>query len=168
MSTENISIEYRPLRIGFCVRNNEIEDVVAASRLNTLLWGGVHNPIIPVGAPHHLADHLVKLFQVDVLVPIADTPDIKAFTEKYKWARFPMVHHTNSILTEDNREPTRKVVRVLDVSHLIRKFWDQDFRFARDDNSNCAMATWKSTDPNKNLLTLMFGGYPKRFSSSDV
>jgi hypothetical protein len=161
MNTENISIEYRPLRIGFCVRYDDVQDVVTAARLTTLLWGGMHNPIIPVGAPGSLADHLVRLFQVDILVPIADTSEIKAFTERYGWARFPREYHSDTILTEDSHDRTRKIVRVLDVSHLIQKYWNEEFRFARDGTSNCAMVTWKSSDPHANVLNLMFGGYPK-------
>ena len=84
MTLEDVRIEYRTLRIGFCVRNGNIDDIVNASKLNTLLWGGVFNPIIPVGASDGLDHKLVKLFQVDMLLPIVETEEIRAFIEKYK------------------------------------------------------------------------------------
>ncbi len=160
MTLEDVRIEYRTLRIGFCVRNNNIDDVIVASKLNTLLWGGAYNPIIPVGAPDELDHQLMRLFQVDVLIPIFESQEIKDFIEKYKWARFPLSYHTNSIFSEDAYQRDKKVVTVLDVSQIIRKLWDKDFKFIKTGNSNCAFPKWKQSDPDKNLFTLIFGEYP--------
>lgn len=162
MTLEDIRIEYRTLRIGFCVRNGNIDDVVSAAKLNTLLWGGIFNPIIPVGAPDELDHHLVKLFQVDVLLPIVETQEIKDFIEKYKWARFPISHYSNTIFSEDAYKRDKKVVNVLDVSQILRKLWDKDFKFLKDNNSNCALPKWKQKDIDKNVFTLIFGQYPNK------
>jgi len=161
MTLEDIRIEYRPLRLGFCVRNGNIQDLLKAAKLNTLLWGGIFNPIIPVGQQEGLDHRLVSLFQVDVLVPLSDSAEIKTFTEKYKWAKFPLMYHSESILTEDINDKNKKVVRVLDVSHILKKLWDKDFKFLKTENSNCAVVSWKSKDTDKDILTLMFGSYPK-------
>ena len=160
MKLDNVQIEYRPPRIGFCVRNGNIQDVVTASRLCTVLWGGVYNPIIPVGAPDDLADKLVNVFLIDILVPLAETDEIKSFIEKYKWARFPMMRR-NSILAVDGYKKGYKKVIALDISHLLRMLWDKEFKFAKDETSNFAVVSWKSNDPNKDLYPLLFGNYPE-------
>jgi hypothetical protein len=44
MATINISVKYRPIRIGFLVRDGEVKDVIRAAEIITLLWGGIYNP----------------------------------------------------------------------------------------------------------------------------
>lgn len=160
MTINDLRIEYRTLRVGFCVRNGNIEDVVNAAKINTLLWGGIYNPIIPVGASDNLDHQLVKLFQVDILIPITETPEIKTFIEKYKWARFPISYHTNSIFREDVYNRDKKVVSVLDVSQVLRILWDKDFKFLKGNYSNCVFPKWLAKDKDKDILTLIFGQYP--------
>lgn len=161
MILENIQVDYRSLRIGFCVRDGNIQDIITASQLNTLLWGGIYNPIIPIGAKDNLADDLVKFFQIDVLIPIIDTPEIKNFIKKYEWASFPWTHHSREIITDDSYKTGYKKVSVLDISHILKKIWDEEFKFAPNGKSNCAYVSWKSTDPDANILNLVFGNYPK-------
>lgn len=160
MTLEDVRIEYRTLRIGFCVRNGEVDDVIRAAKLNTLLWGGVFNPIIPVGAPDKLDHQLVKLFQVDILLPVVETQEITDFIKRYEWARFPLSYHSNSIFSEASYNQNKKVVSVLDVSQILRKLWDKDFKFLKNNHSNCTYPQWKSKDPDKNVFTLIFGQYP--------
>ena len=50
MATTSLSVKYRPIKIGFLVRDGSIDDLVKAAGINTLLWGGIHNPIIPISA----------------------------------------------------------------------------------------------------------------------
>src|ERR1700760_2281529 len=42
------SIRTRPIRIGFLVNPRSFASVRRCLRLNTCLWGGIYNPIIPV------------------------------------------------------------------------------------------------------------------------
>ena len=161
MTLQDVRIEYRNLRVGFCVRNGNIDDVIRAVELNSLLWGGAFNPIIPVGASDELDHNLVKLFQVDVLVPVTETKEIKDFLDNYKWARLPISHHSNSIFEEDARERSKKYVTLLDVSQILKKLWDSDFKFLKNKQSNCAYPVWKATDPDKDIFALIFGEYPK-------
>ncbi len=161
MTLEDVRIEYRPLRLGFCIRDGNIQDLLKAAKLNTLLWGGIFNPIIPIGEKEKLDHVLVKLFQVDVLVPVTNTEEIKKFIEQYKWAKFPLMYHSEAILTEDINEKNKKVVRVLDVSHIIKMLWNKDFKFLKTGDSNCAVVSWKSKDTDRDIFTLMFGSYPK-------
>lgn len=48
MSTLNLHIQYRPIRIGWCVRANNFDDYNKALRFTHTLWGGRYNPLIVV------------------------------------------------------------------------------------------------------------------------
>ncbi len=49
MTVTSVNVAYRPVRVGCLVREGVIDDVVAAAALNTMAWGGMFNPLIPVG-----------------------------------------------------------------------------------------------------------------------
>ena len=76
MASVNLTIKYRPIRIGFLVRDGSIEDLVKAAGINTLLWGGIYNPFIPVGTENEFAEQLMNLFSIDVLFPVNHTKEI--------------------------------------------------------------------------------------------
>jgi hypothetical protein len=85
MPTTNLTVRHRPNRIGFLVRPNELADLEQAARLCTLLWGGLHDPIIPVAASNDAnADRLLKQFQVDVLFAVAQSDPIQQFLERHR------------------------------------------------------------------------------------
>ena len=46
MANVSLSVKYRPLSIGFCVKDGNIDDLATVAELNTLLCGGMYNPII--------------------------------------------------------------------------------------------------------------------------
>ena len=73
MSTINLSVNYRPVKIGFLVEYGDIDSLVRTAGMNNLLWGGIHNPIIPVLEDTTFAEKIIKLFSVDVLCPISHT-----------------------------------------------------------------------------------------------
>lgn len=70
MKTADFYVGYRPVRLGLLVRDNNLEDLMSAIELNTLLWGGIFNPIIPVGSNNLLLDNLVNSLQTDFLLPL--------------------------------------------------------------------------------------------------
>lgn len=47
MRTGTVSLTLRPIKVAFIVDISEKEAVLEAIRINSLLWGGVYNPIIP-------------------------------------------------------------------------------------------------------------------------
>lgn len=47
MSTINIGLRLRPIRFAFLVRPNDSKRALEIFRINTCLWGGQYNPIIP-------------------------------------------------------------------------------------------------------------------------
>ena len=49
MSAASINVRYRPVRIGFCVKDGDMDALRAAMRNCHALWGGRYNPIIVMG-----------------------------------------------------------------------------------------------------------------------
>ena len=47
MTIGSLKLKMRPIRIGFLVNPNNNEDIQKAIHANSLLWGGMFNPIIP-------------------------------------------------------------------------------------------------------------------------
>lgn len=48
MALGNVTITLRPLRLAFLVDPNDKHGILEAIQLNTFLWGGMFNPIVPV------------------------------------------------------------------------------------------------------------------------
>ncbi len=48
MNNIRVDIRLRPIRFGFLVRPDDKEKVLEIFRINTCLWGGIFNPIIPL------------------------------------------------------------------------------------------------------------------------
>jgi len=49
MPTTSVAISYRPVKIGFLIEEGSFKQFIGCCKINTLLWGGIYNPIIPVG-----------------------------------------------------------------------------------------------------------------------
>lgn len=47
MNNIQVDIRLRPIRFGFLVRPDDAENILEIFRINTCLWGGMFNPIIP-------------------------------------------------------------------------------------------------------------------------
>jgi hypothetical protein len=90
MATVNLTVKHRPVRIGFVVRAGEAIDLERVSSFCALLWGGMHNPVIPVASVDDAsADLLVRAFQVDVLFNTAGNDATTGFIERYPALRHP-------------------------------------------------------------------------------
>lgn len=48
MNNIRVDIRLRPIRFGFLVRPDDAENILEIFRINTCLWGGTFNPIIPL------------------------------------------------------------------------------------------------------------------------
>ena len=43
----SINIKLRPIKLGFLVNPNDKKSLMRAIEINSMLWGGSYNPIIP-------------------------------------------------------------------------------------------------------------------------
>src|SRR5205809_4174670 len=91
MGPINSRVRYRPIKIGWCVQENNLEEYRKALRLTHTLWGGRFNPIIPLGDPE-LARMLVKTFRVDCLYCMGQSTAGEALLLEFKHLLWPSFH----------------------------------------------------------------------------
>ncbi len=164
-STLNLLIKYRPVRIGLLVRAGNLDDLTIAAGLNTLLAGGIYNPIIPISTNTDFAEKLIESYNVDVLHSVADTSELHAFREKYPFLVFP--YFSGRIFLED-WETKKNVLIPLDVLNIIEHYSEEDFRHKSDDfQSNCGLVEWTEQDPAKYLFAVTFGFFPTTLDLRD-
>ena len=142
-----IWLDYRPIRIGWVVDEPSIAVLGTAAEFNTCLWGGRYNPIIPCREPQ-LAPALVKLFNVDVLVPVHVTKSTTSFIDGYPHLRLSSILHGGPF---DDRH-----CAFVDVRHAVSRA----SRMAGFSRGKFYRPIWTDADPLAPLLPLIFGRYP--------
>ena len=73
MAFSKAAVKYKPLniRVGFVVRDGHVGDLVAAAGVDSLLWGGVYNPILPISdGDNAFCDQLMSLFSGASSIPL--------------------------------------------------------------------------------------------------
>jgi hypothetical protein len=160
MATSTFSIRYRPIKIGFLVRPGSINDIVEASSLNTLLWGGIYNPIIPVNKDLDLARQLIKLFNVDVLFAVSNTEEIQVLLNEYEYLKSP--HYFNREILYEDWYSKKQVSGYLDIINIVDFYWDKEFKNKpKKYRSNCFLVEWFEKDLLANLFVVIFGMFPE-------
>jgi hypothetical protein len=161
MSTINLSVKYRPLKIGFLVEYGDNDALVRTAGMNNLLWGGIHNPIIPVLKNTTFAEKLIKLFSVDVLCPINHTAPINKLIKKYNFLKLPFFHGKN-IFLDDNES----LIAYLDSYNVIYNIYESSFKNQtnKDIKSNFTLVRWNKNDKLANLFAICFGYFPKNYN----
>jgi len=159
MTNLSLTIRYRPVRIGWCVRHGNWDDLRTALRLTHIFWGGKFNPIIPVGTA--TAKHLARQFRVDVLFPINGSPEVAEFTKASQDLPWPLLenelvlgYHTPNFL--DLSHPLSKIAKELRLHDRADRFEDappQAF-----ESSDYVIIRWDDDDPLADILLATFGG----------
>jgi len=157
MATNSIRIRYRPLRLGWCVRDRNWNDLRKALRCTHTLWGGVFNPILPVGDPDRAAQ-LVRLYQVDALFPAEEDAQLTAFAERFPHLRWPDVHKSLFISGAGGRGHAT----CLDIYHPVRRIYQDHLDGEQESKVTGTMFEWDEDDPLRDVFLAQFGAYPAR------
>jgi hypothetical protein len=155
MNTINLKIRYRPVKIGWCVRDDNFEDYRKALRFTHTLWGGVANPIIPIANEDDVnAAELVKHYEVDLLYPLANENYLTNFIRKFDHLPFPLFVNDLFFQSSDAKLPL-----FLDAMQAAHRYSFD----AKKDVTDLTFYTveWKEDDPLANVFEAMFGSYPK-------
>ncbi|MBA7498109.1 hypothetical protein ES704_00844 [subsurface metagenome] len=161
MSTINLSVKYRPVKIGFLVESGDVNALVKAAGMNNLLWGGIHNPIIPVSDDITFAEKIIKLFSVDVLCPTSHTTPIDNLMKKNKFLKLPNFYGKNIFLDKNE-----SLIAYLDSYNVIYNIYESDFKNKtnKDAKSNFRLVRWNKNDKLANLFAICFGYFPKSYN----
>jgi len=167
MATNSLSIKYRPLKIGFLIRDGSIDDLVKAAETNTLLWGGIYNPIIPVSKSNKdFSNQLLNLFSVDVLFAVSNTEEINQIIKTNPFLKDPS-HYAENIFYED-WHTKKNIIAYLDSINIFEYYWEKEFKNKPVPfKSNCALVKWENADFCSNLFSITFGQFPTHYNLKD-
>ena len=157
MATNSIRIRYRPLRLGWCIREGNWDDLRKVLRCAHTLWGGVYNPILSLGDPERAAQ-LVRLYRVDALLPVEDDPQLTAFVARFPHLRWPGIHKNLFIQGTGGRGHAT----YLDIYHPVRRIYEEHVDRRKDPEVTATLFGWEPADPLRDVFLAQFGAYPAR------
>jgi AIG2-like family len=157
MGPINLRVRYRPIRLGWCVKQGDLEEVRKALRLTHTFWGGRFNPIIPLGDPE-LARQLIKTFRVDCLYCLSESPEGTAILNEFDYLPWPTF---NKELFVDVGNGQRQAA-FLDVFHPVRHLYEEEIKDREKHSVNGTMFRWDPTDPLADVFLATFGAYPSK------
>ncbi|MER9339205.1 hypothetical protein NKI41_00280 [Mesorhizobium sp. M0601] len=153
MDTVSIDIVYRPLRIAFAIRSDDLANFQHAARLCFAFWGGRFNPILLVDRPE--AKQQIEVFRPDIVVPLGNHADVAAFVAAYPHWKSPFFPETLFV----GESPHEVRSQVLDIQNLLHHWRDNPIW--KDVLQNgIRIAHWQPNDPLADALLCQFGAYP--------
>ena len=157
MATESVRIRYRPLRLGWCIREGNWDDLRAVLRSAHTLWDGVFNPILSIGDADHAA-RLVRLYEVDALFPAAEDLQLRAFADRFSHLRWATLHRALFIQGSGGRGHAT----FLDIYHPVRSLYEQHVDGKQEPGVKATLYEWAAADPLGDVFLPQFGAYPPR------
>ncbi len=157
MSTLSLRVQYRPVRIGWCVQSGNWEQLETALRLTHAFAGGKFNPIVPVDQAE-LAENLVDLFRVDVLFPVEKVEPISSFVNAHDHLRWP--HFRDGKLFYEEYGNSAPAAAFADVYHVARRIYERENRDSSEPRARAFLMSWQSDDPLAMVLLATSGAYP--------
>lgn len=154
----SVHIIYRPLKIGWCVRDDDVEALIQSMKLTNVFWGGFYNPIIPVDNKS-IARKLVREFRVDILYSVKRDPIIDAFINEFNYLKNPFLPE-DIFLDITYRSNAQKNSQILTVYHPIRQIYESDFKNVEKPKYYPHLYTWDNNDPLALMLLATIGQYP--------
>lgn len=152
--TARVDISYRPLRIGWAVRDGDLPAIRQAVRYSHALWGGRFNPILLIDHEDE-ARQLVELFRLDVICPVGDSPEVKNFPGTFPHLIQPF--HNESIFVK--QEQWNNFSWVLDVHNAIAH-WRARPEWKQLTDRGLRTYQWQPNDPLADVFLMQFGAYP--------
>lgn len=154
--TCRVDVCYRPLRIGWAVRQGDMDAVRRAITYSHALWGGRFNPILVVDREEEARD-LVELFRLDLICPLGDSHEVKNFPTKFPHLISPF--HGDSIFVKD--EKWRSFAHVLDIYNAI-SHWHNKPEWKALRNEGMRIYQWQPDDALADIFLMQFGAYPSK------
>jgi len=158
MDTIRVDICYRPLRIGWAIRADDMDSFRQAVKYSYALWGGRFNPILIIDNEEEV-ERLVELFRIDFIIPLGTSDEVKEFPEKYPHLINPFFH--DSIFSRDVNKPH---CQVLDIHNALVYLRDRP-EWKQLKETGIRLYNWSPDDPLADVFLMQFGMYP---STEDI
>jgi hypothetical protein len=179
MSTRTIQINCstRPVRLAFLVDKPNPTTLEQIFKLNTLLWGGLLNPIVVLdgsgrkkigahyayeGSHHDLEQlRLLKAFDPDILVNYSNS-EVPNFLAPFRTRIFP------PDVMRWNPWGTQEMMSVLEVWPFLQKHWREEVRFLQKPHNKYGYINLDAAGNHRTYLVARFGSYPEGSNGNKV
>jgi hypothetical protein len=170
--TLSASVYLRPTRIGFLVRPDDMAAVRNVMQVCACLWGGIFNPIIPVGTAlpeawreehsreisgSDLARGYIRFFEPDVFVEAQDGLAAEAGLPATEFGLSEPRTIPISVYADSNPDRAPRPFGT-NVSHIYQDLYERDFRFVSRDGDRVAAVSTRGADGA--FIEAVFGGFP--------
>lgn len=165
MGSTSIHVSYRPLRIGFLVPEGATDLIAEAAKINSLLWGGIYNPIIPVGADPDQVRRLISTFTVDTVFCLDDSIDLSRFCSEHDQRRYQTFNRRLGLRAEAwQSQGTGSYC--LDILSAMNHVWGKfTHAWPAEREGKHVKLSWSEDDPERMLFTVLFGAFPQKESA---
>jgi hypothetical protein len=179
MSTRTVQIvcNTRPARLAFLIDSPDPAALENVFRLNTLLWGGMLNPVVVLDGStrkqtgvhyeYEKSDYnleqlqLLKAFDPDLLISYSSA-DLPSFLGPFKERTFaPGVMRWNPW-------GTREMMAFLEIWPFLEEHWRKEVRFLQKPQGKYGLIDFNSPGCPKTFLTARFGKYPEGNNGDSV
>ena len=160
METVRVNIAYRPLRICWAIKAGDKEGFRQAVRQSHALWGGRFNPIVIVDRESE-AKRLVEVFRADLISPVGDSDEVKAFVAKFPHLINPFFH--DSIFIGKGVGEVR--AQVLDIQNALVYLRERP-EWKELKERGVRLYKWNPEDPLADLFLMQLGAYPSADDAS--
>ncbi len=166
MNNIQVDIRLRPIRFGFLVRPDDAENILEIFRINTCLWGGMFNPIIPFfeSVPtwwerggyrfedeKQIINGYLDFFEPDFLVEAEE-----GISNGFGYDPKRVLQFTD-VLAQPNEKGSDKYG--LSVHELYTELYEKEFRFELRHKYN--FIDVEAADPIfQNFVAANFGSFP--------
>ena len=172
---EAAKVRTRPLRLAFLVEARDKKSLMQVIEINSALWGGIYNFIIPVfkSLPHKYRERpfksrpvksvlqgLVDTFQPDFLIETKDDQS-KAFGIEFPEKRTGSIQE---LLSRDERDRAQFGI---DLRSICDELYNETFRFVQRHPQNVIIPSCNDSKYAL-LFAAMFGTLPEKGPLSDV
>lgn len=163
MPSFSLTVTHRPVRVGLLVRARSADDFIEAVSVCTSLWGGLHNPILPVSetAENPWIETIVRRFQVDVLASASDSSGFSKIKERFDHLPWPyLMTGEQPLLSElGGKGPAFSLV---DIALPISHYWVKEWRHVTE--TPALLPVCPLTSPLAPMYAASFGRFPEASS----
>jgi hypothetical protein len=179
MTTTTLQIDYntRPVRLAFVVDKPDPATLEKVFRLNTVLWGGLLNPVVvldgsarkQVGAHYTYEDStydqeqlgLLKAFDPDILINYSNV-QLPPYLAPFKERTFPLE------IMRWNPWGTQEVTSFLEVWPFLQQYWRKEFQFLQKPREQYGYIDLDAFGDPRTYLVAQFGSYPEDSDGNTV
>lgn len=156
MDTSRVDIVYRPLRIAWAIKADDFDAFRKVAKVSCTLAGGRYNPLVIVDNPE--AGRLVECFRADIVLPVGDAPEVKAFVAKFPHLINPWFSPDDLHYSDGNGGGG---CRVLDIDNLLTR-WHREREWRDVVDAGMREFTWSDEDPLKDVFLVEYGMFPDK------